>query len=611
MNRRKAVVCASTEARIRKQEQTRLMIAGGLLTLGGMLIVGRLFSLQVLQAEALREAARIRRERTRPLLARRGAILDRWGRPLAQTAFYYHLAIDPRSVRDPTATAQWLAKGLKIPAHSLKAMIQQAQARNARYLRIATFVPPHRAEPFLQAYRNLPTRERPATLMKEVIPTRELPEGRLAVQLIGLTALEENREHGSMLKPLSGLELSMNRRLRGVNGREEGEVAPGGLIIPETLTRRVPPIDGQPIRLTLDIDIQQAVEDALDELCHRHKPKGALALVLDPRTGEILALVNRPTFDPRTRKGLEDNLEPLRNRAITFLYEPGSTLKPITIAVAVDSGAVRPTDRFYCARNFTVNKKRINCVVRGRTHGLQTVEQVLKNSCNVASAQIGLRMGLERLYGALQRFQLLEPTGIELPAEWAGWTDPPDKVRDGRALREANLAFGQGVFVTPLALASAYAVFANEGRWVQPHLLYGRNNVRTTQVLTPATARLILNALVQAVEEGTGTQAKIAGYWIAGKTGTAQKAIPGHGYVPGKYIASFIGILPADNPRAIVMVLADEPQNGYYGGEVAAPTFRRIAQFLIWYWKIPPSKRSDLSDPSNRFNTPNRGENRA
>jgi stage V sporulation protein D (sporulation-specific penicillin-binding protein) len=558
----------------------------------------------------MREAARVRRERTRPLLAQRGAILDRWGRPLARTQLYYHLALDPRSVRDPTTTARWLATELGLSAQHLESQIREAQQRNARYLRFATFVPQSRAEPFLRKYRQTPLRERLAVLMKETIPARELPEGRLAAQIIGLTTLEESRDEGSQLKPLGGVELSMDARLRGINGREEGEIAPGGVIIPETLQTRVPPVDGQPVQLTLDITIQEAVETALDELVRRHRPQSALALVLDPRTGEILALANRPTYDPHTRQGLEHGLEPLRNRAITFLYEPGSTLKPITIAAAIDAGAVRPTDRFLCTSSFTVSRKQIRCA-HGQRHGLQTIDAVIKNSCNIASAQIGLRMGLERLYNALNQFHLLEPTGIELPAEWTGWTDPPQKIRYGRELREANLAFGQGVFVTPLALAAAYAVFANEGRWVQPHLIYGHRDLRSTQVIRPETARLVLNALVQAVEDGTGKPARVPGYWIAGKTGTAQKAVPSQGYVPGKYIASFIGILPADNPRAIVMVLADEPRNGYYGGEVAAPTFRRIAQFLIWYWKIPPSTTvSPARRAGERAGTRDRSERR-
>jgi cell division protein FtsI/penicillin-binding protein 2 len=600
---RRVTVRTGTEARLRQQEQQRLNIMGGLLALGGAVVVARLFTLQVLEAEALRHAARVRRERRRPLLARRGAILDRHGQPLAQTTFYYHLAIDPRTVRNPTEAARWLAHGLGLSQEALEAAIRESQARNARYQRVATFVPQHRAEPFLQAYRAMPMRQRPALLMREVIPARELPEKRLAAQVIGLTTVEESGEHGAQLKPLCGIELQMERVLQGRNGYEEGEIAPGGVIIPETLRARQSPIDGQPVRLTLDSTIQEAVEEALDALYRQHKPVGALALVLDPHTGEILALANRPTFDPVTRKELARSTEPLRNRAITFLYEPGSTLKPITIAAALDEGIIRPSDRFGCLANFKVGRKPIRCVLHGRRHGWQTPEEVLKNSCNIASAQIGLRCGLERLYRALQRFHLLEPTGVELPAEWSGWTDPPERVNYGRALRAANLAFGQGLFVTPLALAAAYGVFANEGRWVQPHLLYGRSEVRRSTVIQPQTARSVLRGLLRAVEEGTGKRAQIPGYWIAGKTGTAQKAIPHRGYVPGKYIASFIGIVPADEPRAIVMVLADEPRNGYYGGEVAAPTFRRIAQFLLWYWRIPPS-RTHPSDPVGLSKSP-------
>ena len=603
---RRVAVRIGSEARQRQQEQNRLNMVGGLLALGGAAVVARLFTLQVLEAESLQQAARERRERRRPLLARRGAILDRHGRPLAQTALYYHLAIDPRTVRDPAEAARWFARWLGLPPETLEAAIRDAQARNARYRRIATFVPQHRAEPLLQAYRAIPTRQRPALLMREVIPARELPEKHLAVQVIGLTTLEENKAHGAQLKPLCGIELKMESMLQGRNGYEEGEVAPSGVIIPETLRARQPPVDGQPVRLTLDSTIQEAVEEALEDLYHRHKPAGALALVLDARTGEILALANRPTFDPVTRKELARNTEPLRNRAINFLYEPGSTLKPVTIAAALDEGIIRPTDRFSCFANFKVGRRSIRCVVHGRRHGWQTPEEVLKNSCNIASAQIGLRCGLERLYRVLQRFHLLEPTGVELPAEWSGYTDSPERVRYGRSLRAANLAFGQGLFVTPLALAAAYAVFANEGQWVQPHLLHGRSDGRRSQVIQPETARIIKRALLRAVEEGTGKRAQIPGYWIAGKTGTAQKALPHRGYVPGKYIASFIGIVPADEPRAIVMVLTDEPRNGYYGGEVAAPTFRRIAQFLLWYWKIPPT-RTRRSEPLGLSKSPVHG----
>lgn len=590
-------------SRISEEERWRLQIAGGLCALGGAALVARLFQLQIVQGAELRELAAKRRLRRRPILARRGAILDRWNRPLARSTYQYHLVLDPASVRDPERLFELVRTHLKMDPRPLEQAIHKAQAQGRRYLRFATFVPPHRAEPFLKAYRAIPIREKPAIINKEVIPAREYPNSRLAPQVLGLAQLEEDPDEGNRLVPVSGIEKSMETRLRGINGIEEGEGAPGGLIIPETLRTRTQPVDGDSVRLTLDASIQEAAEQALDTLWQKHRPAGALALVLDARTGEILALANRPTFDLATRKGLEGQMEALRNRAISFLYEPGSTLKPLIMAMALADSQVRPTTRFRCTGSLPIGKRRIRCVVHGnqRGHGVQTPEEVLLNSCNVAMAQIGMHAGLEWLYSALQRLRLLEPTGVELPAEESGYTAPPAEVRWGRDLREANLAFGQGVQVTPLALAAAYTVLANEGQYRRPHILY-ENARREAPIplIEPLYARTVVAALVRAVEEGTGKKARLEGYWVAGKTGTAQKALPGRGYASGKYIASFIGIVPADRPRAIIMVLADEPRNGYYGGEVAAPVFRQIAQFLMWHWKVPPNRSPQRSRAPQR-----------
>ncbi len=590
-------------SRISKEERWRLQVAGGLCALGGVALAARLFQLQIVQGAELRELAARRRLRRRPILARRGAILDRWNRPLARSIYQYHLALDPTSVRNPDQLFELVRTHLKIDPRPLEQAIREAQAQGRRYLRFATFVPPHRAEPFLKAYRAIPLREKPAIINKEVIPAREYPNSRLAPQVLGLVQLEEDPDEGNRLVPLGGIEKSMEARLRGVNGIEEGEGAPGGLIIPETLRARTLPVDGKPVRLTLDAAIQEAAEQALDALWQKHRPAGALALVLDARTGEILALANRPTFDLVTREGLKGQMEALRNRAISFLYEPGSTLKPLVMAMALADAQVRLTSRFHCTGSMPIGKRRIRCVVhgKGRGHGIQTPEEALLNSCNVAMAQIGMRAGLEWLYSALQRLHLLEPTGVELPAEESGYTTPPDEVRWGRDLREANLAFGQGAQVTPLALAAAYTVLANEGQYRRPHILYeNAQREAPIPVIEPLYARAVVAALVRAVEEGTGKKARLDGYWVAGKTGTAQKAIPGRGYASGKYIASFIGIVPADRPRAIIMVLADEPRNGYYGGEVAAPVFRQIAQFLMWHWKVPPNRAPQSSRTPQR-----------
>jgi cell division protein FtsI/penicillin-binding protein 2 len=236
---------------------------------------------------------------------------------------------------------------------------------------------------------------------------------------------------------------------------------------------------------------------------------------------------------------------------------------------------------------------------------MQTLEDVLCHSCNVAMAQMGLRVGLEGVYHALQRFHLFEPMQAGLAGELVGRTIPPDKVRWGRELRATNLAFGQGLMVSPLALAAAYGALANDGLWVAPRIVLEPAPVRREPepIVPPEHTRLVIRGLVQAVEQGTGKLAQLKGYWAAGKTGTAQKAIEGgRGYAQGRYIASFVGIVPADAPRAVILVLADEPQNGHYGGEVAAPAFRQVAQYLMWYWRIPPSRRETTRTQPTIFN---------
>jgi stage V sporulation protein D (sporulation-specific penicillin-binding protein) len=607
--------------RLKSQELRRMGCLGAGLALGGALVAARVVQLQVFQHDALFEAGMRRRLRRRPLLAKRGAILDRHGKPLAQTQICCHIAIDPTRVHEPETTARILAARLNGNPAELQAQIVQAQQSGRRYLRVATSAPMERYQALRtdleNAFRHLKRDERPV-LTREQVPTRAHPQGSIAPQVIGLTQLQEDNLTGNRLVAVSGIEKGYDAVLAGKNGVEEGEISPGGLLIPETIRQRELPTDGASVRLTLDTAIQAVAEDALEQLWRRHRPKGALILVLEPHTGDILAIANRPTFDLATRKGLQPPrndtpaerdraMEPLRNRAVEFLYEPGSTIKPLVVASLLAEGAISPTSRYSCQGALRVGNKPIRCVVhgRGRGHGMQTLEDVLCHSCNVAMAQMGLRIGLEGVYHALERFHLFEPMQAGLAGELVGRTIPPDKVRWGRELRATNLAFGQGLMVSPLALAAAYGALANDGLWVAPRIVLEPAPVRREPepIVPPEHTRLVIRGLVQAVEQGTGKLAQLKGYWAAGKTGTAQKAIEGgRGYAQGKYIASFVGTVPADAPRAVILVLADEPQNGYYGGEVAAPAFRQVAQYLMWYWRIPPSRRETTRTQPTIFN---------
>jgi cell division protein FtsI/penicillin-binding protein 2 len=599
--------------RLKAEDLRRIGIARSLLTLGGAAIVGRLVHLQALQHAELRAEGERRRQVERPLLAVRGAILDRHGKPLAQSELCCHITIDPMSIREVDTFARLLAQHLGKDTHYWQAQILQAQAQRRRYLRVAIKSPLSRYERLKKAcresFKHLKRNERPV-VYREELPARYYPQGSLAPQVLGLTQLVEDKKQGNRLVATSGIERSYDKRLAGANGIEQGERTPYGYLIPETVRQRIAPRDGAPVQLTLDAAIQQAAEDALEQLDRKHRPKGALIIVLDPHTGDLLAIANRPTFDLATREGLRSPrndseaerdraMEPLRNRAVEFLYEPGSTVKPLVAAALLEASIYKPVSRFHCAGAYPVSKKRIRCSENKR-HGNQTLEDVICHSCNVAMAQMGLRAGLEGVYNALQRFHLFEPMGAGFAYEEVGRTIPPDKVRWGRELRAANLAFGQGLLTTPLALAAAYGALANEGRWIAPRIVLDPPLKREPpqQIIAPEHARLVIQGLVRAVEEGTGKQAQVKGYWVAGKTGTAQKALEGgRGYAAGKYIASFVGMIPAENPRAVILVLADEPQNGYYGGEVAAPAFRQVAQFLMWYWRIPSTRRENTRIP--------------
>ncbi|GIV08127.1 MAG: stage V sporulation protein D [Fimbriimonadales bacterium] len=602
--------------RLKAEDLQRIRIASGLLAIGGATIVGRLVYLQGFQHTKLRKEGEARRYLDRPLLALRGAILDRYGKPLAQSEVRCRITIDPMSIRDVDAFARLLREHLGKDASHWKTRILQAQVHGERYMRVAIGAPLSRYEKLKKAcrasFQHLKRDERPV-VNREQMPARHYPQGSLAPQVLGLTQLVEDKKQGNRLVATSGIERSYNTRLAGANGIEQGERTPYGYLIPETVRQRIAPRDGSPVQLTLDTAIQQVAEHALDQLYRKHRPKGALILVLDPRTGDLLAIANRPTFDLVTREGLraprndtqaerDQAMEPLRNRAVEFLYEPGSTVKPLVVAAMLESGVCKPASRYFCGGAYLVSKKRIKCSENKR-HGAQTLEEVISHSCNVVMAQMGLRAGLEGVYHALQRFHLFEPMRAGFAYEEVGRTIPPDKVRWGRELRAANLAFGQGLLTTPLALVAAYGALANEGRWIAPRIVLDPPLKREPpqQIIAPEHARIVLQGLVRAVEEGTGKQAQVRGYWVAGKTGTAQKALEGgRGYAQGKYIASFVGMIPAENPRAVILVLADEPQNGYYGGEAAAPAFRQVAQFLMWYWRIPSARRESTRTPPPR-----------
>lgn len=594
-----------------KQRIERLFLVITLCYVG---LVGRLVYLQVFHGDYYRSRAEALRKEHIELQAQRGAILDRNGRPLASTVHVPKLVCDPTRVQDPALTADILAGILNRPKAEILPLVSRKKLPDGRWDRavvVAQRLSPAEEEAFIQASRDKATRHALAGLAVQDNPERVYSTGRETVHVVGiLVPGEDGAPRGAM-----GIEQSQDRVLRGRNGYLKAEVDARRCVIPTALQERVEAQDGQDVRLTIDSNIQHFVEAELAACSQKYKPVGATAIVLDPKTGDVLAMVSYPSFDPATRRELKarygrDAMDPRHDRALR-LFEPGSTLKPVTVAAALESGAIKPESRFYCPGYLKIGRRKIRCVLHGPSerhgHGSLTPRGVIARSCNVCTARIGLKVGMSWLGKSLREFGLLDKTGVELPGDTAGILGFGAEAERGGEGKLARVAFGQSVMVTPLALTAAYASFANDGLLMQPRLAmaYQDSEGRVTRafdpksvrrVMSPKTAETVRSMLEEVVISGTGRKvAKVPGYRVAGKTGTAQKALPGRrGYASGKYIASFIGFLPVSSPRAVICVVVDEPQGCYYGAQVAAPVFQAIAQKLMWYWKVPPDDPASL-----------------
>ncbi len=587
----------------------RLLIIVSVIMLLFAGVGARLVYLQTAKAPELRQlAARYGGLRVQKwtVYGRRGQIKDRAGNILAMNVTSLSITIRSRSVTEPALVAATLSPIVGIPAPEIERRIwkgklaaqaqggtpgkgvfilkrelagEQAQRlKTARERELARVR--HERQRLAKLNRGRPVRVTSwldgVDITEE--PKRLYPYGPIASALIGFTDME--REQGQ-----AGIELLFNETLSATHGEVHGIAGAKGQILAGTRQVVAQPRNGRDVQLTIDVNVQSLVEECLEEVMKKHEPAGACALVMDVRTGDLLAVANAPRIDlnERGKELREHGLGVMRNMAFTFLFEPGSTFKPITIASAMAAGVIRRGERFVCAGSAKVGKHTIRCAPhRGkRAHGIQTLQEVVAHSCNIATAQIGMKLGASALYEAVQRFGLLERW---VPGSLRGRLDAPDK---WQKIRVANVAFGQGVQVTPVGLLAAYCAIANDGVFVRPRLTTN-DPVETHPVLTPEVARQMRQYLKAVVEDGTGELAAVQGYEVAGKTGTAQKVIPGRrGYAPGKYVASFVGFAPADNPRIAVLVVVDEPKNGHYGGVVAAPAFARITERVLAYLGVP------------------------
>ncbi|ACX52665.1 stage V sporulation protein D [Ammonifex degensii KC4] len=539
-------------------------------------LAGRLFWLQIVKGAELQKQAQENRMRDIPVEAKRGDITDRNGRLLVTSVSAESVAAFPPQIKDPGKVAAELAPLLEMPEEKLKEILSRRQA----FVWLKRKVDYHTA----QKIRKL--RLEGIELYEE--SRRQYICGSLAAHILGFVGVDN--------QGLLGVEKEYDQALRGVPGRIVIEQDAVGRDIPSALHRFYPPRPGDKLVLTIDETIQHFVERELDKVVAQYHPASAVIIVMDPKTGEILALGNRPTFDPENWQKAPAEVWN-RNLAIWQIYEPGSTFKIVTAAAALAEGVVRPEDHFYCPGYIKVADRIIRCWKDGG-HGSETFAEVVQNSCNVGFIQVGLKLGKEKLYHYIRAFGFGKLTGIDLPGEASGLLIPEDKVTN---LNLATISIGQSVGVTPIQLITAAAAVANGGYLVRPHVVkaivspegkvvkeFSSQPVR--RVIPAQVARELCRLLENVVLKGTGVKAYLDGYRAAGKTGTAQVVSPKGGYVPGKYVASFVGFAPVEDPRLVTLVVISEPQGAYYGGEVAAPVFKAVMQDALRYLGVPPQE---------------------
>jgi cell division protein FtsI (penicillin-binding protein 3) len=526
----------------------------------------RAFWLQGVRAQSLGRMAASQHRKTVTIAANRGTVYDRIGVPLAlgeQTTTVY---ADPLQIRDPAVVAPVVARILRLDPKDVLAKLSD---RTHGFVYVARQADPKRAAALVTRHitgLGFYPEER-----------RVYPQHAVGAQVLGYAGVDN---HG-----LSGLELALDKPLGGRTGRETLIRDPFGHVLDSIVSKTAR--DGSDVYLTIDHNIQAQAETVLRQTIQHWGAKDASAIVLDPRTGAVLAMAVAPTYNANSFPEVPKEFQ--RNRAVTDTYEPGSTFKLVTVAGALSSGMVTPRTAFTLPYEIQVADRKIHDAEPRGTERM-TVAQILAKSSNVGAITLAEKLGQRRLLEWISRFGFGHPTRIDFPGESEGIVLPADRW-SGSTI--GNVPIGQGISVTPIQMAAAYAAIANGGVWTQPHLVdrVGDGAARRPQqrrVVSPWIARQLTTMLQNVVLDGTGTLAQIPGYHVAGKTGTAAKPDPRGGYSTSKYMASFVGFAPASRPRVVVLVTVDEPHGAIWGGTVAAPAFQQIAQQALQYLGAAP-----------------------
>jgi len=562
-----------------------LIVAFFILWIGAIGV--RLVHLQVNQSEWLRDKAQVQRRDQIKTKMLRGTIFDRSERALAMSVKVKSLFADPAEIEDVEETSKRVAAALKLKPSDVFRELQTAKQNNKRFVWLARKVDEETYEKLNDQLKDVDLKKfdepRFVGLHWKEEQKRGYPQKNLAAQVIGFSNSDD--------VGLAGIEMSQETLLHGEVVRKWQDRDRLGRVYEEEETEeREPPKN---IVLTISSSIQYKTEEALERGVKASNSKSGTAIVLDPKTGEILAMANYPSFDPNKYGDFAP--ENYANKAIQSIYSPGSVFKLITYSSAMDSNLINPEGMIDCTRGFIeVAKHRFN---DPHATKVMSYKEALAVSSNVAAIKTGLRVGKENFYGYARKFGVGQPVGIELPAEARGQFRSPE-TWNGDSL--ASMSIGYEVGVTALQIASAYSTIANDGVKIKPHIIkeirnsdgtiFSQVEPEKSEIVSPNTARGLRTMLREVVVKGTAKRAQLNGYTSAGKTGTAWKFNAKLKRVDaGKYMSSFIGMAPADNPSIVIAVVMDEPVGGARdGGQVSAPVFREIAEAILPELNVTP-----------------------
>ena len=548
-------------------------------------LIGRLASLQIIQHQEFVQRAQNAHWDRRVVSAPRGAIKDREGNPLAIALSTWDISLDPAQLKAPENQRQAIAavaQATGIAAGVVQQKLDQAQGQPVRIAEKLEYL----------RGKSLVERGVWGVVAQERIE-RAYPEGSLAAPLVGFLGKDGNG--------LTGIEADFDRELAGVPGTLVFERDSYGSPIPLGYRSSTTPNPGGDVVLTIDRFIQRTVERELDAAIARHKADGGTIIVMEPKTGAILATASRPTFDLRKFDVNDPHaMELFRNRAITDLYEPGSTFKLFTMSAALNEGLVTP-ETTYVDSGPVVKYGRALNTWDGRHYGTESMTEVLIHSNNVGAVWVSDRLEPERFYAYVDKFGFGQPTNIGLSGEASGQVRKPAGA-DWSPIDLATNAFGQGLNVTPLQLVTAASAIVNGGTLMRPYVVQRIESPGGVRSFEPVPVRRVVSAevagqvrsMMKAVSEQATTKAQVAGYHVGVKTGTATIPTAG-GYEVDATIASIVGFVPYEDPKAVILVKIDRPKDIPWGSQVAGPVFSALAREMLIYWRVPPTERELVS----------------